>query len=209
MLSEKKTEEAKKLLPQVYKFLDKAAKTGLIKKNTASRKKSRITNRRNSHMDVSNMNRFNHLVLFTLDEQRYALYLPAVTRVVRTVEITPLPKAPEAVRGVVNVQGQVIPVVDIRKRFRLPEREMELSDQGIIASTSRRPVALVVDTVEGVIEHSNQEIIPLEKILPSTEYIEGMVKLEDGLVLIHDLDKFLSLEEDKELNDVLKKRKGK
>jgi purine-binding chemotaxis protein CheW len=152
------------------------------------------------------MNTSNQFVVFTLDEQRYALYLSAVTRVVCTVEITSLPKAPEIVQGVVNVQGQVIPVVNIRKRFRLPEREMELGDQLIIASTARRSVALVVDAVEGVIEHSRQEMIPPEKILPGTEYIEGVIKLENGLVLIHDLDKFLSLEEDKELDTALKKK---
>ena len=146
-------------------------------------------------------------VVFTLDEQRYALYLHAVRRVVRMVEMTYLPKAPEIVRGVVNVQGQVIPVVDIRKRFRLPEREPEPSDQLIIVNTARRSVALVVDAVEGVIEHSRQEMIALEKILPGTEYIEGVIKLEDGLVLIHDLDKFLSLEEDKELTAALKKKR--
>ena len=146
-------------------------------------------------------------VVFTLDEQHYALYLSAVTRVVRAVEIIPLPKASDIVRGVVNVQGQVIPVVDIRKRFRLPEREMELSDQLIIASTSRRTVALVVDGVDGVIELSNQEVIPPEEILHGTEYIEGVIKFEDGLILIHDLDKFLSLEEGKELDVALKKKK--
>ena len=153
------------------------------------------------------MLRSDQYVVFTLDEQRYALYLHAVTRVVRIVEITHLPKAPEIIRGVVNVQGQVIPVVDIRKRFRLPEREPELSDQLIIANTASRSVALVVDAVEGVIEHSRQEMIPPEKILPGTEYIEGVIKLEDGLVLIHDLDKFLSLEEDKELDAALKKKR--
>jgi purine-binding chemotaxis protein CheW len=152
------------------------------------------------------MLRSDQYVVFTLDEQHYALYLHAVTRVVRIVEITRLPKAPEIIRGVVNVQGQVIPVVDIRKRFQLPEREPELSDQLIIASTARRFVALIVDAVENVIEHSGQEMIPREKILPGTEYIVGVIKLEDGLVLIHDLDKFLSLEEGKELDAALKKK---
>ncbi|MCJ7579526.1 MAG: chemotaxis protein CheW, partial [Candidatus Aminicenantes bacterium] len=149
--------------------------------------------KRNSHLAVSDKNRINRLVLFTLDEQRYALHLHAVTRVVRIVEITPLPKTPEIVRGVVNVQGQVIPVVNIRKRFRLPERELELSDQLIIANTTRRSVALVVDAVEGVMELSGQNKIPAEEILSGTEYIEGVIKLKDGLVLIHDVDKFLSL----------------
>lgn len=152
------------------------------------------------------MVRSDQYTVFTLDEQRYALYLHAAKRVVRIVEITHLPKAPEIVRGVVNVQGQVIPVINIRKRFRLPEREPELSDQLVIASTAKRSVALIVDAVEGVIEHSGQEMILPEKILPSAEYIEGVIKLEDGLVLIHDLDKFLSLEEGKELDAALKKK---
>jgi purine-binding chemotaxis protein CheW len=84
------------------------------------------------------MVRSDQYVVFTLDEQRYALYLHAVVRVVRIVEITPLPQTPEVIRGVVNVQGQVIPVVDIRKRFQLPEREPELGDQLIIANTACR-----------------------------------------------------------------------
>ena len=58
------------------------------------------------------------IVVFALDEPRYALPLSAVERVVRAVEITPLPKAPEIVLGVINMQGQVVPAVDIRKRFR-------------------------------------------------------------------------------------------
>lgn len=63
------------------------------------------------------------MVGLTLDGQRYALSLAQVERVIRAVEITPLPQAPEIITGVINVRGRVIPVVDIRKRFRLPVRE--------------------------------------------------------------------------------------
>jgi len=152
------------------------------------------------------MNKAEHLVIFTLDEQRYALHLSTISRIVHAVEITPLPRAPDIVRGVVNVQGQVIPVIDIRRRFQLPQREMQLSDHFIIASTSRRPVALVADAVEDVIDYPEQETVPPDKILPGTEYIEGVIKLEDGLVIIHDLDRFLSLDEDKKLDVALKKK---
>ena len=64
----------------------------------------------------------NHIVVFTLDEQRYALHLLAVERVVRAVEVTALPEAPEIVLGVVNVKGRIVPVINVRRRFRLPER---------------------------------------------------------------------------------------
>src|ERR1700674_4677146 len=92
------------------------------------------------------------LVAFSLDNHAYALHLPAVERVVRIVEVTRLPDAPGIVAGVVNVGGQVIPVVDIRKRFLLPGRDPDLSDQLIVARTSRRALALIADTVTGVIE---------------------------------------------------------
>ena len=78
-----------------------------------------------------------HYVVFTLDGLFYAVSLSAVSRVIRAVEITPLPKAPPIVLGVINLGGRIIPVVNIRKRFLLPERELELTDQLIVACASR------------------------------------------------------------------------
>jgi purine-binding chemotaxis protein CheW len=135
------------------------------------------------------------VAVFTLGDQRYALPLSTVERVVRVVEVTPLPQAPDIVLGVVNVQGRVIPVVNPRRRFRLPERGIALTDQLVIAHTTRRPVALVVDAVTGVLEYSGREAVGARDIVPGMEYVEGVVKLADGLVLIHDLDRFLSLDE--------------
>jgi purine-binding chemotaxis protein CheW len=143
------------------------------------------------------------LVVFTLDEQRYALHLPAVARTVRMVEITPLPKAPDMVLGVINVNGGIIPVLDIRKRFRLPEREAGLDDQLVIAITARRQVALVVDSVNDVVSLPEEETVAPAAILPHLEYVAGVVLLEDGMVFIHDLDAFLSLEEDQALEAAL------
>ncbi|MBI3995194.1 MAG: purine-binding chemotaxis protein CheW [Nitrospirae bacterium] len=150
------------------------------------------------------MNSSNPLVIFTLDDKRYALSLFAVERVLRIVEIVPLPKAPEIVLGVVNIQGQIVPVFDVRKRFCLPQREMSLSDQLIVARTSRRAVALLADTVGGVIEYPEQKTVPAEMILPGLDYVKGVAKLDDGLILIHDLETFLSLPEDNALENALK-----
>jgi purine-binding chemotaxis protein CheW len=136
------------------------------------------------------------LLVFMLGDQRYALPLPAVDRVVRMVAITPLPEAPEIVLGAVNIQGRVIPVINMRRRFHLPEREIALTDQLVVAHTARRPVALVADAVLDVIACPAQGLIAAENIVPGIEYLAGVIKLEDGLILIHDLDKFLSLEEE-------------
>lgn len=144
-----------------------------------------------------------HLVIFNLDEQSYALYLAAVKRIVRLVEITPLPKAPEIVLGILNLQGEIIPVVNIRRRFRLPERETDLNDQLIIAKIQRRTFALAADSVSGVIERPEEDLIAAEKIIPGMEYVEGVIKLEEGIILIHNLDKFLSLDEEKALKEAM------
>lgn len=129
------------------------------------------------------------------DELRVALPLSFVERVVRAVYLTPLPDAPEIVLGVINLEGCVIPAVNMRRRFRLPEREIALTDRLVIAHTAQRSVALVADTVGGISEYTELDIVDAETILPDLEYIEGVVKLGDGLVLIHNLDRFLSLDE--------------
>jgi len=144
------------------------------------------------------------LVRFSLDQQRYALYLSAVERVVPAAEVTPLPKAPEIVLGVLNAGGRIIPVVNIRRRFRLPEREIDVQDQLILAHTGKRPVALVVDSVTGIAEVADEQVTAADRILPGLEQVEGVARLEDGLMLIHDLGKFLSLDEEQELGAALK-----
>jgi purine-binding chemotaxis protein CheW len=149
------------------------------------------------------MKRLRKLVTFSLDDRKFALYVSAVQRIIRVVEVTALPKAPEIVVGIINLQGRVIPVFDIRMRFQLPAREVQLNDQLIIASTTKRTVALIVDSVNDVIEIPGERIIAAEQILPELEYVDGVVKMEGGMVLIHDLERFLSLPEEKGLNEAL------
>ena len=119
------------------------------------------------------------------------------------IEITPLPSAPEIVIGVVNVHGSVIPVMNVRKRFRLPEREPDLGDQLLIAHTSSRHVALVVDAIDDVLAVAPGEPVAPETILPHLEHVEGVVRLDDGMIFIQDLDVFLSLEEEQALETAI------
>lgn len=145
------------------------------------------------------------LLVFTLDTRLYALHLAAVERVVRAVELTPLPKVPELILGLVNVQGRIIPVINTRRRFGLPEQDLELSDRFILANTARRTVALVADETIGVIDPLEPDIIHPEKITPGLEYIQGVVKLESGILLIYKLERFLSLEEEAALDRAMEK----
>ena len=143
------------------------------------------------------------LLAFGMAQQRYALPLAAVERVVRAVEITPLPKAPPMVLGIVNIGGHIVPVFNVRSRFRLPERDMDLRDHLVLGRTAHRMVALVVDEVSAVMERAESEVITAQEILPGLEYVQGVAKLEDGMILIHDLDKFLSSEEEAILDRAL------
>jgi purine-binding chemotaxis protein CheW len=142
------------------------------------------------------------LVVFALDGQ-YALHLRNVERVVRAAEVTSLPRTPDIVLGVINVQGNILPVVNVRRRFRLMEREMEPTDRLILAKTSLRRMALLVDSVTGVIERTEGDVVPANAIVPGTEYIEGVTQLDENILLIHDLDGFLSLDEERALDDAL------
>lgn len=143
------------------------------------------------------------IVVFTLDARRYGLPLHAVQRIVRIVDITPLPKAPAIVLGIVNVQGRIVPVVDLRRRFRLPERRPVLSDHLVIAETPRRPLAFIADEVRGVERCPDHELTAPEGVVPGLEYLAGIARRRDGLVLIHDLSKFLGLDEEEVLERAL------
>jgi purine-binding chemotaxis protein CheW len=146
-----------------------------------------------------------NLVTFLIDEQRCALHLSCVDRIAPMVEITSLPKAPAIVMGIINVQGQIIPVINIRRKFSYPKKQIQLSDILIIARTRKRKIALVADSVSGVMESAEEDFVTAENILPKLQYIKGVITINDGLVVIHDLDQFLSLEEETTMDSALKK----
>ena len=147
-------------------------------------------------------------MVFTLDEQQYALDLDAVERIVRAAAITPLPKAPDIILGILDIQGEIIPVINVRKRFRQPEREVTPADQFIIAKARSLKVALLVDAAQGVLKEAEAGHIAPDDFIPGMEYVSGVTRTEDGLVLIHDLDKFLSLGEEKLLLEAMEHEEG-
>jgi len=144
------------------------------------------------------------IVVFTIDELSYALSLTAVVKVIHAIEIRHLPKAPEIIIGIINVKGQIIPVVDIRKRFGLVAREIDLDDRLIIADTGKRQVAILVDSVTGIRDLVPGQMSFARETLPFAEHISGVAKVDDGLILIYNLDRFLSLDEEMELEQALK-----
>jgi purine-binding chemotaxis protein CheW len=143
------------------------------------------------------------LVVFSIADQRYALNLPVVERVVCMVEVSPLPKAPVIVLGVINFHGQIIPVIDIRRRFGHSPNHYGLNSCLLVAQTSRRKLALSVDKILGVQEVPSENVTLPDAVLPGTGLVAGIAALSDGVLLIHDLDTFLSLDEEQRLTEAL------
>jgi purine-binding chemotaxis protein CheW len=142
-------------------------------------------------------------VVFGLDARRIAIPLAAVERVVRAVEITPLPQAPSMVIGVINVRGAVLPVMNVRRKFHLPERAVVPTDHFLIARTARGPIVLVIDTTYGVVERPAADTINANTFAQDSDHITGALPLPDGLVLIHDIDRLLSEQAANDLKSAL------
>ena len=142
-------------------------------------------------------------LVFLLDERHFALHLTAIDRVLRAVDITPLPQAPDLALGVINVQGRVVPVLSMRRRFDLPGRVLGLSDRIIIAHAAGSEVALLVDEVVGVITPMDSDVTPAERILAGLTNLDVVVKSPEQLILVHDLDQLLSPEEEAMLSSAV------
>ena len=142
-------------------------------------------------------------IVFRIDAQRFAVPIERVERVVRAVAEAPLPNAPAIVSGLINMRGSVVPVISMRRRAGLPERPLRSSDCLIIARTPQRTVALAADAVEGLVHVESENLARGTDILPEVPYMAGVAKQDDGLLLIFDLERFLSLEEERALDGAL------
>ncbi|MEW5733868.1 MAG: chemotaxis protein CheW [Thermodesulfobacteriota bacterium] len=130
-------------------------------------------------------------VCFLVERTRYALPLERVERVVRMVLITPALDRPDWIAGVVNVQGGLLPVVDLRKRLGVPRREPELSDRLLIVSGAKGLFCLLADSVERIIR------TPKSRVAPSGQEGEGPglslahIRDESGIVTVLNADGLL------------------
>jgi purine-binding chemotaxis protein CheW len=154
---------------------------------------------------MEKMKDMKHFIVFMLEDKTFALPLDPVERVVRAVEITTLPEAPAIVCGIINYRGTVLPVIDIRSGFHLPRRDLRLSDQFIIVQTAVHRIALLVDTVIGDIEKNPGDVIPPSDLFDGVEFLIGVIKLEEGVMLIPDLDKILTHKETRALTKAMEK----
>ena len=147
--------------------------------------------------------RRSEVLVFEVAGQRYGLPTACVRELVRAVSITPLPGAPGVIEGVVDVRGRVLPVLDVRARFRLPVKPLDPSDHFIVASAGARGVILRVDRATHLALVDEAAVQPPQTLGPGATYVAGAARLDDGLLLIHDLTTFLSAAEAESLDEAL------
>jgi purine-binding chemotaxis protein CheW len=139
---------------------------------------------------------------FSCDQQRFALPLEAVDRVLPAVALTPLPGVPDIVLGALNLRGEVVPVVDFRRRAGLPSRPIEPSQFYLLANMARLRLALAVDQPGDVFEEP-ERLVSLQPEVATAAYVSGIIVLPSGITVVCDLDRFLSLNEEAQLQDAL------
>jgi len=131
-------------------------------------------------------------LLFELAAQRFAVPLSDVVEVLRAVAIRALPSAPAITLGIIDVRGEILPVLDLRARFGLDEKALDISDQFIVAHAGPRKVALHVDRTITLMQLSMLPSGRAENLAHAFGYLAGVASTDEGLVLINDLTAFLS-----------------
>lgn len=145
-----------------------------------------------------------HFVLFRLADSGYGIPVEAVERVALMVEVSPLPSAPEVLLGVIDYQGRALPVLDLRVRLGLPRRTPDLSSRLMVVNTPQRTVALAVDEIVGLREVTAGSMLDPSLIDPALRQVAGVVTLDDGLVIIQEIEALLSADEEQEVREALK-----
>jgi len=137
------------------------------------------------------------LVVFSIGKELYGVGIEAVQEIVRVPEITEVPDAPGFLEGVINLRGRIVPVIDLRKRFRLQGQEKTKSTRVLIAENSGSLVGLLVDTVSEVLKIQPEAIDEPPQMISAVgvEYITGVAKTDAGLIIILDLKQVLNIEE--------------
>ncbi|MFN3652129.1 MAG: chemotaxis protein CheW [Armatimonadota bacterium] len=143
------------------------------------------------------------IILCRVEGEPYGLPLATVERVLPMVELRRLPSAPVFLAGVIDYHGEVVPVVDLRVRFGLASRAPEVTQRLLLLQTSRRKLALLVDAVEGLRELPGERVVAPEALDTGLRGVAGVAALEDGVVIVQDVEALLSSEEERAVQQAI------
>lgn len=137
-----------------------------------------------------------HIATFVLDGEEYGVDVHAVQEIRRVTDITPVPRAPDFIRGVINLRGRILPVVDLKRKLRMGQVDVGRNSRIVVVKLRERLLGLLVDGAQQVLK------VPVSKIEPPPEevvtgggdYIRGVAKLDDRLIILVDLLRVLAQE---------------
>lgn len=147
------------------------------------------------------------LVIFRLAGEEFGLEIAQVREIIRMQNITPMPQAPEFIEGVINLRGQIIGVMDLAKRFGLKAQTKTEKSRIVVVEIKENTVGLIVDEVPEVLRIAEEQIGPTPEVIQSqvhSEFIRGVGKLEDRLIILLGAEKILSQEEAKKMSEAVK-----
>lgn len=142
------------------------------------------------------------LVTFSIGEEEFGVNILKVQEIIRTMDITKVPRAPDFVEGVINLRGKVIPIIDLRNRFGLSSKPEDKDTRIIVIEINNIIVGFVVDAVSEVLRIPAGTVEPPPPVVAGVEsdYISGVGKLKERLLIMLDLDRLLSTEDMDMLN---------
>ena len=142
------------------------------------------------------------LVMFTLGSEYFAVDIASVEGIIKMQSITVVPHAPSFVEGVTNLRGNVLPVIDLRKRFGLVLQDITKDARIIVVFLGGVKVGMIVDSVSEVLRIPEESIAPPPPMVTTVDlaFIHGIAKLNDRLIILLDLNKVLSTQEKQDLS---------
>ena len=141
------------------------------------------------------------LVVFELANEFYGINIAMVESIIKMQAITQLPHTPPYVKGVTNLRGSVLPVLDLRLRFSLDTREDTRQTRIMIVTMGSIKAGIIVDGVSEVLRISDENIEPLPPMINSVDsaFLKGIARLENRLIILLELSKVLNLDEQRSL----------
>jgi purine-binding chemotaxis protein CheW len=139
---------------------------------------------------------------FTIDHQRFAIPLTTVDQVLMAMAVSPVPNLPALFHGLIDYHGLLVPVINLRSRLKMPLEPVRISDVFILASTPKRKIALVADRADGVMLPCLKDWLSAADMVPGHE-TAGFLRCDDGMIVIYDLENFLSGEDEIEIQKAI------
>ncbi|MBF0452458.1 MAG: chemotaxis protein CheW [Candidatus Magnetomorum sp.] len=132
-----------------------------------------------------------HVVCFRLEKRFYAIPLEYVDRVLRMVAVSPVPEAPEWMMGVIDLQGKVIPVLDLRKRFNMPEQTIHIDNRMIVLHRQGKMYAITADEVTQIAETSHMTSNQKNEMIDNHIPLLYILREDDHMIMVLDPERII------------------